>query len=373
MSGTTELIYTGKLNKAGYGPVEVYVNLGYEPYPDNFNPLPDSAFESYVPDPGYSLNTGLRTPLFTGKFLGSPLLPDGEYTYITDSHGYTWLYNTVNTMAIEPFNPDDYDPGVTRYSAALIAPAPAGSLQLVINDKNQPQTFAARDEAGQPIDYCFARDPNGNVFIMGSIDTLYADDPVAAFQAAVLPDGWSKSVRQLEQDLTIEPGAGAGHRHIYNQFRDNLTNNFFQIKFAKNGIGIARGVPGLALSGGVNDDLIIGTALDETIYGAQGDDRLKGFAGNDQIWGDAGDDLIKPGRGQDQLWGGGGSDLFRVRAGEKTIHDFSTQEADRLIFESPIEAVSQTSDGVLIDAGKSSALLLGVERSDLQISGWVVQ
>jgi hypothetical protein len=44
MSGTTELIYTGNLNQAGYGPVEVYVNLGYEPYPDHFNPLPDSAF-----------------------------------------------------------------------------------------------------------------------------------------------------------------------------------------------------------------------------------------------------------------------------------------------------------------------------------------
>ena len=373
MSGSTELIYTGNLNKAGYGPVEVYVNLGYAPYPDNFNPLPDSAFDSYEPDPGYSLNTGLRTPLFTGKFLGSPLLPDGEYTYIMDSHGYTWLYNTVNTMAIQPFNRDNYKPGVTRYSAALIAAAPAGSIQLVINDKNQPQTFAARDEAGRPIDYCFAKDPNGNVFIMGSVDALYGDDPVAAFQAAVLPNGWSKSVRQLDQDLTIEPAAGAGNRRIYNQFRDNMTNNFFQIRFAKNGIGIARGVPSLALSGGVSNDLIIGTALEETIYGAQGDDRLKGLAGNDQIWGDAGDDLIHPGRGQDQLWGGSGSDQFRITSGSKTIHDFSSQDTDRLIFKSRIDAVHQTSDGVLIDAGKSSALLLGVQLSDLQISGWLVQ
>ena len=319
------------------------------------------------------MNTGLRTPLFTGKFLSSPLLPDSEYSYITDSQGYTWLYNTFNFMAIEPFNPEDYEPGITRYSAALIAPAPAGSLQLVINDKNQPQTFSARDEAGNPIDYCFARDPNGNVFILGSVDTLYAENPVAAFQEAVLPEGWSKTVRQLEQDLTIEPGAGDGNRRIYNQFRDNLTNNFFQVKFAKNGIGIARGVPGLALSGGINADLIIGTALNETIYGAQANDQLKGFAGDDEIWGDAGDDLIQPGRGQDQLWGGSGLDEFRVRRGEKTIHDFSNQDGDQVIFRSRIDSVRQTLDGVQIVAGNSSALLLGVDRSDLQISGWVVQ
>ena len=31
MAGTTELIYMGNLNKAGYEPVEVYVNVGYEP------------------------------------------------------------------------------------------------------------------------------------------------------------------------------------------------------------------------------------------------------------------------------------------------------------------------------------------------------
>jgi Ca2+-binding RTX toxin-like protein len=367
MAGTTELIYMGNLNKAGYGPVEVYVNVGYEPYPEGFNPLPDSAFSSYVPDPGYSLNTSLRTPLFTGPFLSSPLLPDGEYEYITDSQGYTWLYNTFNYMAIEPFNQEDYDPGITRYSAALVAPAPPGSIQLVINDKNQPQTFAARDEAGRLIDYCFATDPNGNVFIVGSVDTAYAEDPVAAFRDAKLPKGWTKQVKSLEQDLTIEPGAGAGHRNVYNQFRDNLTNNFFQIEFAANGIGIARGVPGLPLSGGVSSDLILGTRLDELIYGAQGNDRLKGFAGDDQIWGDAGDDLIRPGRGDDQLWGGSGRDVFRVSQGAKTIHDFSVSEGDRLRFAALIDSVRSTSDGVEIQAGSSSALLLGVDRSDLQI------
>jgi len=194
MAGTTELIYTGNLNKTGYGIVEVFVNVGYEPYPEGFNPLPDSAFESYKPDEGYSINTGLRTPLFTGPFLSSPLMPDGAYKYITDSHGYSWLYNTFNYMAIEPFDKGAYSPGVTRYSAALVAPANPGSIQVVINDKNQPQTFAAYDDSGRLIDYCFASDSNGNVFIMGSIDTAYAENPVAVFLEAELPKGWSKQV-----------------------------------------------------------------------------------------------------------------------------------------------------------------------------------
>ena len=41
MAGTTKLIYMGNLNKAGYGPVEMCVNVGHEPYPEGFNPLPD--------------------------------------------------------------------------------------------------------------------------------------------------------------------------------------------------------------------------------------------------------------------------------------------------------------------------------------------
>jgi Ca2+-binding RTX toxin-like protein len=373
MAGTTELIDMTNLNKAGYGPVGVYVNLGYEPYPEGYNPLPDSAFSSYVPDPGYSLSLSLRTPLFTGPFLSSPLLPDGDYNYLTDSQGYTWLYNTFNYMAIEPFRRSDYAPGVTRYSAALLAPAPPGALQLVINDKNQPQTFAARDASGSPIDYCFATDVNGNVFIVGSVDTAYAEDPVAAFLSAELPKGWTKSVKSLDEDLTIEPGAGAGHRRVYNQFRDNLTNNYFQIDFARNGIGIARGVPGLPLSGGIDADLIIGTKLDESIYGAQGNDRLKGLAGNDQLWGDAGDDVIRPGRGVDQLWGGSGRDVFRVSHGRKTIHDFSVAEADRLVFGSTIDMIRQSVDGVEIQAGRATALILGLERADLQIGSHVVR
>jgi len=231
VAGTTEILDLNGLNAAGYGRIGVYVNLGFEPYPENYNPLPDSAFDSYTPDAGFTLNTGLRTPLFTGPFESSPLQADGNYTYITDQSGYTWLYNTFNYMAINPFNPEDYQPGITRYSAALLGPALPGHLQVVVNDKNQPQTFKAKDESGNPIQHYFATDSIGNQFILGSIDTAYAADPLAAFNAAVLPAGWTKEVKTLSEDFTIFPGYGDGNRRNYNQFRDNITNNFFQFGF----------------------------------------------------------------------------------------------------------------------------------------------
>ena len=54
MAGTTEILDLNGLNAAGYGRIGVYINLGFEPYPENYNPLPDSAFDSYTPDAGFT-------------------------------------------------------------------------------------------------------------------------------------------------------------------------------------------------------------------------------------------------------------------------------------------------------------------------------
>ena len=170
------------------------MNLGYQPYPDNYNPLPSTAFDSYQPDPGFIKNAGLRTPLLTGLFLSSPLQDDGQYTYITDSQDYSWLYNTFNSLAATPFHKDLYPKGITQYSAALDGPALAGSIQVITNDKNQPQTFAAKTAEGTAMNYCFAPDSHGNAFILGSVDTAFANDVSSAFKQAVLPRGWRKRI-----------------------------------------------------------------------------------------------------------------------------------------------------------------------------------
>lgn len=364
MTAKIEIFDLQQLDKTGYGPVGVYVNLGYEPYPENFNPLPDSEFDSYTPDEGFIKNTGLRTPLFTGGFLSSPLLDNGDYQYLTDSKGYTWLYNTFNYMAIDPFQRKLYPKGTTRYSA-VFTPPPEGSLQIIVNDKNQPQTFAAKDSDDVAIEHFFATDKNGNKFILGSIDAIYADDPKAAFLASVLPKGWTKTIETLEADLTIDPAYGDGNRRIYNQFRDSMTNNYFQVEFAPNGINFARGIPGLALAGGNESDLITGSRLGETIYGAQGNDILIGRGGDDTIWGDDGDDLLRPGRGKNNLWGGAGQDTFLARIGNNIIHDFSLEDGDVISLGRGFYSLNDTSDGARIRTLFGSTLISGVLAADL--------
>jgi hypothetical protein len=367
MTAKIEIFDATKLNYAGYGPIGVYVNIGYEPLPEGYKTLPDSQFDSYEPDPGYLKNTGLRTPLFTGGFLSSPLLADGSYEYLVDSQGYSWLYNTFNYMAVSPFRRELYPAGITRYSAALYAPPPEGSIQIIVNDKNQSQTFAAKNENGSAIDYYFATDENGNKFILGSIDAAYAEDPSVPFGDAVFPSGWIKSVETLDVDLTIYPAYGDGNRRIYNQFRDNLTNNYFQISFAANGKGIAREVPGLALSGGNENDLIVGTSLSEELYGARGSDTLIGVEGNDRIWGDDGDDLLIPGKGSNSLWGGAGLDTFFIRQqGVNTIFDFSLDDGDIVRLGSSRYSLIDTADGVQITGNNLSiTLVLGIFANDL--------
>jgi len=355
MTAKIEIFDSTKLNLAGYGPVGVYVNIGYEPFPEGYIPLPDSQFDSYVPDPGFLKNTGLRTPLFTGGFIGSPLLEDGDYDYLIDSQGYSWLYNTFNYMAVSPFRRDLYPAGITRYSAALYAPPPEGSIQIIVNDKNQPQTFAARNENGSFIDYYFATDINGNKLILGSIDAAYAEDPSAPFWDAVLPAGWSKSVETLDVDLIIYPSYSDGNRRIYNQFRDNLTNNYFQFSFAPNGKGIAREVPGFALVGGNENDRIIGTSLSEDLYGARGSDNLIAGGGNDRIWGDDGNDTLTGAAGADLLTGGAGSDTFRFALTDSLLASFD-RIVDFAIGTDRIDGPNKVSAANLRDHGTVSAL-----------------
>jgi len=369
MTAKIEIFDTTKLNFAGYGPIGVYINLGYEPLPEGFNLLPDSQFDSYEPDPGFVKNTGLRTPLFTGGFAGSPLLDDGIYEYLVDSQGYSWFYNTFNYMAVSPFRRDLYPAGITRYSAALYSPPPEESIQIIVNDKNQPQTFAARDENGSLIDYYFSTDKNGNKFILGSIDAAYAEDPSAPFGDAVLPRNWSKSIETLDTDLTIYPAYGDGNRRIYNQFRDNLTNNYFQIDFASNGKGFARGIPGFALAGGNENDRIIGTSLNEELYGGRGNDTLIGRKGNDRIWGDDGDDLLNPGKGRNSLWGGAGQDTFSIlQKGVNTIFDFSLEDGDIIRTGSSRYTLIDSVDGVKITGRHlGTTLVLGILANDLVV------
>jgi hypothetical protein len=87
-------------------------------------------------------------------------------------------------------------------------------------------------------------------------------------------------------------------------------------------------------TGGSSNDILTGTAGNDSIDGGNGSDILFGYAGNDTLiggngtdflLGSAGDDLLDGGNGSDTLRGGLGEDIFVFAAGEgiDTITDFS--------------------------------------------------
>lgn len=150
------------------------------------------------------------------------------------------------------------------------------------------------------------------------------------------------------------------------------------------------------LRGQGGQDTLIGDEGDDTLEGGGGGDRLiggadqdllKGNGGDDDLLGNDGDDELRGGSGKDELTGGGGDDIlngglnadrfiFSENHGNDTIQDFNTRSGSEVIvldeitdlddFQAVLAASSQTDDGVLINTGASSSILLeGVRLNNL--------
>ena len=77
------------------------------------------------------------------------------------------------------------------------------------------------------------------------------------------------------------------------------------------------GNDGLFAHGG--DDVICGGAGNDQLDGNDGDDRLFGDAGDDLVWGNNGDDVLDGGGGNDGIAGGDGDDIAYGRNGDDMI------------------------------------------------------
>lgn len=92
-----------------------------------------------------------------------------------------------------------------------------------------------------------------------------------------------------------------------------------------------------------DDDIIIGSFLNETIFGLKGDDKIQGNAGDDIVAGGDGNDVIEGGGGFDKLFGDDGNDV--------------------IISDAELSLVgSQISDQILIN-NRFNDLLLGIGES----------
>lgn len=73
------------------------------------------------------------------------------------------------------------------------------------------------------------------------------------------------------------------------------------------------------------DDVGVGTAEADSLFGGGGDDELQGLAGDDSLFGGDGDDVLVGGAGDDELSGGEGYDTARFSGARE---DYSVEQRD---------------------------------------------
>ncbi len=71
--------------------------------------------------------------------------------------------------------------------------------------------------------------------------------------------------------------------------------------------------------GGNGADFVVGSTLDNTIFGNGGNDYLQGRDGNDTLFGGVGEDVLLGQNDDDDLYGGGGNDQVFGQAGNDTL------------------------------------------------------
>jgi parallel beta-helix repeat protein len=133
------------------------------------------------------------------------------------------------------------------------------------------------------------------------------------------------------------------------------------------------------LAGGDGNDRLAGGNGSDLLVGGDGQNVLSGQSGNDRITGGADRDRIVGGAGNDILTGGAGPDVyvFRDRSGQDRITDFAPG-TDQINLHLDT-AVARFSDlvftdgpnGVTVQFGADSVLLLGITQSQLHAADFV--
>ena len=131
------------------------------------------------------------------------------------------------------------------------------------------------------------------------------------------------------------------------------------------------------LIGGSDNDKLFGNGGNDRLQGDAGNDRLEGAGGNDRLIGGSGNDTLTGGKGNDTLTGGGGKDtfVFVKNGGNDTVTDFKAGAAkvdvlrvdDSVLrnFDAVLAHADDVKAGVMIDYGKGSILLKGLDVDDL--------
>lgn len=331
LSEAFEIIDGATVYTDPYLPVPTYKSSGDNPVPEDVW-FGDADTAPYQPPSPYIKNSTRNLQFNESLFLASPGQPDGVTSYITTSDGYTWGAMSSAQNAMWPFSVADYAgsrPPITNTYAAgnWVLTPPEGVVKVTANFKGQSMKFYAEDATtGAVLDRYFITDAWGNEYIMHASSFASAEEVRAAFDRAILPEGWTKEIRHLSADFILEPARASDGTYHYLVLRDSADNGYHQVSWS--GAGLVSGqIEGMPLWGGQTADRIISSdAWADTIHGAAGNDELNGQGGNDALWGDDGDDTLIGGAGNDVLDGGLGLDIARF-AGNRASYSI-TQDQD---------------------------------------------
>lgn len=310
-------------------------------------------------------------------------------TYVTTKDGYTWgsMSSTINAMW--PYHSADYansDVALSQvnayYAGNFVTTPPAGVVKVTINYKAQDMKFWANQDGVAPgtkdavaLDRYLITDQWSNQYIMHSSGQIDQANVGAAFDAAVLPDGWTKKVVQLDEDLILNPARGSDGSYHYLIFRDSADNAYHQIVWSGKG-SLAAQLDGAPIWGGQTDDEVSGDTDNDLIHGAGGNDLMSGFAGQDELWGDMGNDTLTGGPGRDSLFGNEGNDLLRGGSGRDTLLGGSGKDiltgggdADRFVFERVTDSEVGAPDKIVDFERRSDVIDLSLIDANASVDG----
>lgn len=328
----------------------------------------------YAPPLPYVANTTRNLQFNQSHFIGSPGAPDGTTTYVATSDGYTWAAMSKAVNAMWPYTAADYtglSAASTYYAGNLVTTPDPGVVKVTANFKAQDMKFWANEDGAAiaedgavALTRYFVTDQWGNEYVMHASGQTDQSQVAAAFDIAVLPAGWTKSIRVLTEDLILNPAEGSDGSYHYLVFRDSADNTYHQVSWSGRG-SLAGQIDGMPVWGGQTGDLLTGDAggtRADLMHGAGGRDRLDGGSGDDTLWGDADEDTISAGAGADLAYGNQAADLLSGGDGDDTL--FGGQQADTLVGGAGSDRLDGGRDADLLSGGAGDDLLTGGEGAD---------
>lgn len=282
-----------------------YVYISYPP-----NPISPSAFETWSQH-GWIQNTP-RHPVFNyQRLLGSPDSTEESLTLYTDDYGYTWGYIAQIQNADWPFHPSYYPPPKPKsawQAGATVINTPDGVVKYSYINKNQLYIYQAiNPDTHQAIICYFLTDEWGNEYIMKS-SNKENDTPekiLSAFQSAVLPSGWGKSIGYLPQNFYGYPIQN-NLTQAYQDLRDSRDNAYTQIVWGKKGKSVPQqiGYP-MPIYASNKGALVKGNK--------EGSSLMYGGISNDQFYPAAGGNMINGGYGTNGVFYRGNMNQYTIK------------------------------------------------------------